>query len=139
MAKNKAVCFARLPICIHFYAVIAPYSNILVLTIRQMSNIWLIINSTSASSSPALCNFWLIRCFASYTSSYNLSHSEPSENSFWIFAYSSETPSSAIAPITISYTVFASYYVFLCVHISYTTHALISTKTGRKIPFFFDI
>ena len=39
MAKNKAVCFVRLPICIHFYAVIAPYSNILVLTIRQMSNI----------------------------------------------------------------------------------------------------
>ena len=32
-----------------------------------------------------------------------------------------------------------SYYVFLCVHISYTTHALISTKTSRKIPFFFDI
>lgn len=39
MVKNKAACFVRLPICIHFYAVIAPYSNILVLTIRQMSNI----------------------------------------------------------------------------------------------------
>lgn len=39
MVKNKAVCFVRLPICIHFYAVIAPYSNILTLTIRQMSNI----------------------------------------------------------------------------------------------------